>query len=174
MSIIDMKSLWEKLKIHLCTRAPNIVADLNPPATQDEILALEQQIGMRLPSDLVACLRVHNGQIGKAEGLFDGQTLLPLNHILMSWLVWRDLLHGGDFDDRIAHSELGIKSTWWNTNWIPFASNGGGDYLCLDMDPAPGGNIGQVIEVLHDFPSRSLLKDDFFSWFSSQIHNKFF
>jgi cell wall assembly regulator SMI1 len=33
----------------------------------------------------------------------------------------------------------------WNWAWIPFAADGAGNLLCLDLDPDKGGEIGQVI-----------------------------
>jgi cell wall assembly regulator SMI1 len=37
-----------------------------------------------------------------------------------------------------------VKPMLWNERWIPFAERGM-DYLCLDLDPQPDGQIGQVI-----------------------------
>jgi hypothetical protein len=34
--------------------------------------------------------------------------------------------------------------------WIPFARDSAGNFLCVDVDPAQGGSIGQVIEVAYD------------------------
>ena len=37
---------------------------------------------------------------------------------------------------------------------MPFASDGGGDSLCIDLAPADGGMIGQIILMNHDDASR--------------------
>lgn len=45
---------------------------------------------------------------------------------------------------------------WWRLGWIPFCGDGGGDHLCVDLDPADGGTVGQVISMWHDMPNRDL------------------
>jgi len=36
----------------------------------------------------------------------------------------------------------------------PLTDSGSGDRHCLDLDPAPGGSVGQVILMWHDSPER--------------------
>ena len=63
----------------------------------------------------------------------------------------RSLLDTGEMNRR-AIADKGIQKQWWNSAWIPFADNGGGDYLCLDLAPMACGNPGQVIAMRHDSP----------------------
>ena len=37
------------------------------------------------------------------------------------------------------------RPNWWRKEWVPFLSNGGGDYLCLDLSTADGDIPPQVI-----------------------------
>ena len=46
---------------------------------------------------------------------------------------------------------------WWRLGWIPFCGDGGGNHLCVDVDPARGGNPGQVISMWHDDGARALI-----------------
>ena len=46
-------------------------------------------------------------------------------------------------DDEVAH-------VVWHPRWVPVASNGEGDYYCIDLAPAKGGTVGQVIAVLQE------------------------
>jgi cell wall assembly regulator SMI1 len=47
-------------------------------------------------------------------------------------------------------SNIGIAPAFWHKGWIPFASNGAGDYYCLDLAPVEEGDIGQIISFNHE------------------------
>lgn len=167
-----IKCTWERFKKWLAVHHPSLLDDLQPPASIPELQALTQRLGVALPGEFMACLEVHNGQAGRAAYLFDRHAFLSIAHVLMHWKTWNDLLEDGDFDDRVAHGATGVQPVWWDPSWIPFATNGGGDYLCIDMRPAAGGTPGQVIEVLHDTPDRRLLAPTFDDWFGRFVDGK--
>ena len=167
-----MKQDWERLEAWLLANEAKTLADLNPPVTTTEIQELKRTLGYGLPSGYLECLKVHAGQQGKAKWLFDGREFLSVRNVVLSWAAWNDLAEGGDLDDMKAKPGEGIQPVWWSRSWIPFASNGGGDFLCLDMAPASAGRPGQVIEVFHDFPGRKLVAPDFDSWFTKFVDSK--
>lgn len=167
-----MRRQWEMLEEWLGTNAPELLADLNPPVDAVAIHDLQERAPMPLPDDFIACLRIHNGQKGHAAPLFDGDAFLPVRRLLMNWSTWNDLLDEGDFDGREARAQGPVRPVWWSPRWIPFASNGGGDYLCLDMDPPLHGKMGQVIRVFHDTPERIVIAPGFASWFDRFIEHK--
>lgn len=37
-----------------------------------------------------------------------------------------------------------LRNKFWHSGWLPFAGDGGGNLICIDLDPAPGGRRGQV------------------------------
>lgn len=37
-----------------------------------------------------------------------------------------------------------LRNCFWHQGWLPFAGDGGGNLICLDLDPAPSGRRGQV------------------------------
>jgi cell wall assembly regulator SMI1 len=167
-----MKRDWERLEAWLLANEEKTLADLNPPVTTTEIQELERTLGYGLPSGYLECLNVHAGQQGKAKWLFDGWEFLSVRNVVLSWAAWNDLAEGGDLDDMKAKPGEGVQPVWWSRSWIPFASNGGGDFLCLDMVPASAGRPGQVIEVFHDFPNRKRLATDLGSWFRKFVDSK--
>lgn len=167
-----MKQKWERLETWLKVYDPDLLVDLNPPAREANIQDLEQVIGAKLPAGFVACLKVHDGQKGMASSLFTVGRYLSLEDILSEWAVWRALFDQGEFDDRFSEPDPEIKDGWWRLGWIPFVSNGFGDHLCLDLDPAPSGRIGQIIEVLHDFESRRVVSSNFDEWFAGEVKAK--
>ena len=166
-----MKRDWERLEAWLAAHNPAQLADLNPPATAAQLRELERALGTALPADFIACLKIHNGQRGKAEWLFDGNAFLSIDNLLMDWSVWNDLLDGGDFDGRIPKPDAEVRPAWWQKAWFPFTSNGGA-HLCLDLDPAAPGQHGQVIKVFHDFPARSRKAPSFERWFGDFVDGK--
>lgn len=169
-----MEKKWKRLESWLNIYNPKLLTDLNPPASDVDISELEQKLGVNLPVDFINCLKVHNGQMGRSDWLFGGNEFLSTKNILMSWSTWLDLLEDGDFDGKVAKPDVGIQKVWWTKGWIPFATNGGGDYLCIDLSPSKSGNSGQVIKVFHDFPSRVLESACFSAWFDSFIESKKF
>lgn len=164
-----MKQDWERLEAWLQANEATTLADLNPPATTAEIQEMERRLACALPSDYRECLKIHAGQLGKAKWLFDGNEFLSVQNVMLSWAAWNDLLEDGDLEGLVPRPDKGIQAVWWSRGWIPFASNGGGDFLCLDMTPAAGGRAGQVIEIFHDFPDRKLVAPNFNSWFTNFV-----
>lgn len=160
---------WERFERWLGVNHPALLDDLQPPASGQQLAALAGRIGIALPADFAASLAVHNGQAGRARHVFERYALLSITQLLMCWNTWNDLLDGGDFDGRAARPAAGVQRVWWDRAWIPFATNGGGDYLCIDLHPAAGGTPGQVIEVLHDAPDRYLLAPTFGAWFDRVV-----
>ena len=66
--------------------------------------------------------------------------LMPVAELVSDWKMLKQLLEGGDLENGKAKGNAGVRGDWWNVGWIPFASDGGGDYWCIDMAPAKGGN----------------------------------
>ena len=87
---------WEKLETWLEANRPAVLADLNAGADEAAVDDLQARLGLRLPEDFIACLRVHNGQKGQAAPLFDTYAFLPARRILMSWTSWNELQGGGE------------------------------------------------------------------------------
>ncbi|WP_132833215.1 SMI1/KNR4 family protein [Pseudomonas sp. JUb52] len=165
-----MKQLWQQLENHLSTHNPELLADLNPPATDAQIRELENTLGMQLPADFVACLKIHDGQKGAADWLFNGREFMSSKKIMKRWAICKDLLDEGDFEEAEAKAHPYVKDVWWSVKWVPFTYNGSGDHLCVDMEPRSGGTQGQIIEVWHDYASRNVISDSFSQWFASYVH----
>src|SRR5436190_21108144 len=54
--------IWRRIERVLADAVPETFATLAPPAGDADIAFVERAIGARLPADLAASLRVHNGQ----------------------------------------------------------------------------------------------------------------
>ena len=162
-----MNKEWQKLETWLASNQPGSLLDLNPPASDSDIQALEETIGISLPADFIATLKIHNGQKGQARGIFSGLEFLSTQRIQSEWMVWKNLLESGDFSDAEALPAPGVQKAWWTPAWIPFTNNGAGDHLCIDMNPASQGLKGQIIAIWHDDGKRSIKADSFAQWFGT-------
>ncbi|WP_227746489.1 SMI1/KNR4 family protein [Bordetella bronchiseptica] len=159
-----MTAQWIAFEACLRGTAPALLADLNPPATEKTLRSLQQRLGVDLPEDFLDCLRGHDGQQGHADPLFGDYEFLSSDRILDAWEFWRKQSEGSDFNDDDVEPAAGVRANWWNTKWIPFAANGSGDYLCLDLAPAEGGVAGQIISVWHDDGARKVRGPSFSVW----------
>ena len=164
-----MKEVWGKFEGWLKTNFEAAFTDLNSPATEDQIQQLESAISTKLPDDFVQFLKIHNGQVGKSGWIINGSELLSTERIIDEWGVWNDILKSGDFDGMTDERSNGIKEDWWNAKWIPFTYDGGGNHLCIDLDPAAEGSVGQIITMWHDDPEREVKAKTFREWFEQYV-----
>ena len=54
-----------------------------------------------------------------------------------------------------------IQPVWWHQHWIPFGRDLAGNHCCLDLIPAPGGTVGQVIDRDHEAGPARVLASSF-------------
>lgn len=159
-------ALWERIEAWLQANEPVLRKELLKGATEAEIAKFEKQIGVALPPEYRDSLRRHNGS--KDSDLIPDESgpfyFLPCRDAASEWSTWNLVRNSGDFDDRVAEPSRGVCKEWWHPGWIPFATNGGGDNLCLDLSPAKGGVAGQVIRVMHDRPERTRIAPSFTAW----------
>jgi cell wall assembly regulator SMI1/ankyrin repeat protein len=167
VSAADVPSLWKRIDKALRTRAPGVKQSLKRGASDKRIGELEARCGVTLPEDFKASLRVHDGQDGDGEALIpsvftdDEYELLRLQEIASEWDSWKGLVDAGEFAADASAPDEGIRSDWWHPGWIPFASNGRGDSLCIDLAPTAAGVAGQVISMNHETAQRRHLAPSF-------------
>jgi cell wall assembly regulator SMI1 len=165
-----MQILWNRLEAWLAIHLPEILPDLNSPASDTDISELEGIIGKKLPQDFVDSLKIHNGQTDNFRSLFPSGLLLSTSEIASQWAIWKDLLDGGDFEGCESEpSDARVRNDWWNSGWIPITYDGGGNHDCLDLNPASGGSVGQIISMWHDMPYRELQAENFYTWLEQHV-----
>lgn len=163
-----MKTLWQSIEKQLADIAPAALDSLNVGATEQDIAHLAQTLNATLPADFVESYTRHNGQNADSPWLMDGEELLSIERILEEWGVWKELLDNGTFygdgEPYSSTPETGIRNDWWNPRWIPITYDGAGNHDCLDLDPAPEGNYGQIIRMWHDDDIRTIVAPSFREW----------
>jgi cell wall assembly regulator SMI1 len=133
-------------------------------ATDQQINKAERRLGVTFPEPVRQSYRIHDGQEPDGPALIDAWEFLSLERIVDEWDVWKQLLDGGEFARSRSKPEPGIRGDWWAPRWIPLTYSGSGDHHCLDLDPAPGGTLGQVILMYHDMTERPLVAPSFEAW----------
>lgn len=162
-----ISDLWKRLEKALKTTA--VKKSLKKGATDKKLAALESALGVELPAGVRESYLLHDGQKDGADGLLpEGFADLDAEYVLLSvagilddWKSWKKLLDSGEFDGQTATPDAGVRADWWNPGWVPIASNGGGDSVCIDLNPAKGGTLGQVILMNHESSHRLRLAASF-------------
>ncbi|MPV60685.1 molybdenum cofactor biosynthesis protein MoaA [Burkholderia sp. HI2761] len=160
----DLRETWQRLDSAFAADSSRLPGGLNGPASDDEIAVLQTALGTTLPDAFVDSLRIHNGQTDPGDEFSGSDALLSAHEIVTQWRIWKGLVDGGDFDGVTSEPDSGIRNEWYNLKWIPFTHDGSGNHLCLDLDPAEGGTIGQVIRVWHDDEQRERVAESFPEW----------
>ena len=163
-----MNKEFERFKQWLSLNYSDGLIDLNPPATDYEIEELTKILGVELPSDFLNVLRTHNGQKGESAWLFDSQEFLSTHRIIEEFNTWRNLLNT-QLQGKSSTPDEGVKNDWWNTNWIPFTSDGCGDHYCLDLSPTNTGTKGQIITLWYESSEREIVAPNFSLWFEEYV-----
>ncbi|MGL5058964.1 MAG: SMI1/KNR4 family protein [Microcoleus sp.] len=165
----SMQEIWTKIETWLIANAPQIFEELQPGASEFRISELEELLSIQLPEDVKSSYRIHDGQFTYNYGLIYGRELLSLERIADEWHVWKELLDSDTFktedgEDIGSEAAPGICNVWWSPKWIPLTYDGAGNHDCLDLNPAVGGTVGQIVTMWHDDPDRQIVAPNFRVW----------
>jgi cell wall assembly regulator SMI1 len=157
-----MNELLDHLDALLRQHATPIFDLMRSPATWEKIEAVERELGFRLPADMRAAYRWHDGQeyhgAQPRPRLFGTFAWMSLDDLVRSWSGCTDMLNElrarGEIPEEreVIASDQKIRFAVWNPSWVPVGDCKGGPLLCVDLAPGPGGCEGQLIEWFPDFP----------------------
>lgn len=168
-----VETSWELIEAVLYEHAHSVYKSLRRPAPDEGVDRLEALLGRRLPADFRRSLGVHDGQRGgRNVDLFDGYALLPISRILAEWRM-RSEVHGDDdpggcpltTDRRIKNDR------WWRPGWVPVLEENG-NMVLLDLDPGPGGRVGQVVKFWNSGVSPRRVKAESFAAYWDQLADR--
>ena len=156
----ESRAQWARIETWLAANAPPLFEALRPGVSDEAIARAEARIGMALPDAVRSVYRAHDGgsflDFVEAEMLdLDG---VVTHHVMMNDIGWGKVPELPNLG--IPHGP--VKPMWWNPRWLPFV--GTGQYLCIDLDPASGGAVGQVIEYLKSAERRTVLFPSIIAW----------
>jgi cell wall assembly regulator SMI1 len=180
-----MDALWRRLEAQITRLNPALLASLNPPATKEAIRLAETKLRVQFPADFAASLRVHDGQVkdsllvgpqygkrgGRRREVLDSSGLLALSEIVRMNLALRKNVSDGAISAEDAESfefdgPVRRDGDW---SWIVIGECASGDSPGLDLRPADGGHVGQVLAIIHDPPGLFVLAPSFRAWFEKMV-----
>ena len=127
-----------------------------PGYSEEQIAAAEERIGARLPEDLRAFYRLIHDD-GHETGVAGRYHPVPLEQVVewhgqvdedtfngQNWLFAANpVVFGMHPPDRVRRSS-------GNDRWVPFATDNAMNFGVVDLDPAPGGQYGQIFAYGRD------------------------
>ena len=132
-----------RVEAWLAKNAPEIAESLRPGASEEQIAELESMLEVTLPPDFREWVALHDGQEEGHPGLFEGFTLLPVDHVHGEWQIFQEVAELENDVTLCAFPE-GVRRVWYDAKWIPFAYLGSSEWFVLDLNPGPGGTPGQI------------------------------
>jgi cell wall assembly regulator SMI1 len=152
--------IWQLDRCLQCDR-PAYYGYLQPGVPADSFTEFEERFGLQLPADFKALYTWRNGQPNaQFESLHDNWMFAAIADIADTKAMLDEMIDG-DFDD----------PQWWRRGWVPFLSNGGGDWLCLDLTAAAGGQPGQLLIFWHDDGDRTVEYSSLGAWLQNLVES---
>ncbi|HKV85777.1 MAG TPA: SMI1/KNR4 family protein [Ktedonobacterales bacterium] len=156
--------LWQRIEV-VWQRQP-CATILRPGASKHAIEEAERTLDVIFPEDVRVSCRRHDG--GYSVKLVSTMDVLPVEDMVEWWQVLEELRQDEEwerqqpyyFTENVLSSgwKTGpIQPVWWHPRWIPFAYDPTGNIACIDLAPAVGGAMGQILDWDHECgPSRVL------------------
>lgn len=142
-----MKDTLILLEDYLKKLRPNFYAKLNNGLMEKEINDLENEFTLKLPEDLKTLYLWKNGQnINCFETFVNNSMFISLRDSLEINAELNTMIET-DFEEE----------NWWNEGWLPIFQNGGGDYICYDLQGVFTNQKGQIIEFWHADNDRNVI-----------------
>ncbi len=173
-----MKRALFRIESWIRLNAASHVSLFSEGASENEIESSERTIGITFPRSIRLFYSMHDGS--NRIWICEKGYIMPLNtpvgitkrrsysynSVVKRWTLLKELLDDGSFVGRGFQSvpKGPIRTDHWNSSWIPITDNENGDHLCLDMAPAKGGKIGQIIEWDHEIGAKCVVAASFQVW----------
>ncbi|WP_195576730.1 SMI1/KNR4 family protein [Paenibacillus sp. 1001270B_150601_E10] len=142
-------------------------------ADEEEFKLIERLTGYTMPDRFKELYRCHNGEDHDDEPmLMLGYTWLSLQDIVVE--IERQLDLTAEYaSDKISYEKEKIQEVTWNRGWIPFAADGSGNYIAMDLAPGGQGVVGQIITCgcdIHEMLVLSSSLEDFYLYVLDAFH----
>ncbi|MBA3461612.1 MAG: SMI1/KNR4 family protein [Deltaproteobacteria bacterium] len=139
-----MQKLWQRIETWIAANTDGDLA-LRPGASEEQIVALETQLGRRLPDDVRESYLVHDGQDMPSVRWFDGERRLhPIDSIAKEWADgYRDETE----DPEGPAEDTRAMQVFQHRDRLPLigVQHWDGDNVYVDFLPGPDGTSGQLL-----------------------------
>lgn len=163
---MEIAVAWEIIERVAGEHAPDVAATLRPPATDADLARLAAAVGRELPADLVASLKIHDGQEDPTRllGLADLHLLLGVEEMIEQHAMLDDVLGNDlDSDEYEWMTPVKVRTIPNCQGWLQFTDIEGSG-LAVDLDPLPAGAVGQVIWLPVDGPTPEPVATSYGAW----------
>lgn len=141
------QTIFSQIDHWLSTNRPDYFALLNPPANEYLFDALRATVGIVLPQDFRKIYEWHDGQAaGSFDSLFQNLTFMTLMEMATTHQTHRDV----SMIDQWGEDQ-------WQPSWVPFLSNGGGDYFCIATESFREIPAGSILWYDHESSDREII-----------------
>ena len=126
---------------------PLLEEPLNPGATTEGIDKFEAETGIPIPLELRALYELANG----GKRLVKHWKFLSVDQCISEWKNWKSIFDDWSLDELTEFgSDSSGRGIYTNPRWIPFANDGGGNNLFVDLVPA-AGRTAQIVRGGADY-----------------------
>ncbi len=153
-----LSKVWRQLSKRYAEPKPE-------PLAEEIVDDAEREIGGRFPPDLRASLLLHGG------GPVPGIELASLEGAREVWRSWDANTSWEEEKAYVRHEDahpslVALREGSWRRTWFPITDpEGSSDLYAVDLDPAPGGVVGQVFYWSHDIPGpERVVCNSFLEW----------
>lgn len=148
---------WQQIRAWLAEHHPSALQHFRPGATGEQIAVAEAALGVMLPSDYKEFLQLADGQEEFSPWVGLG-SLFPIADVVEA----KQNIVGEETPVDAGSVDPGVRAVDYSEQWIPISRSARGrDYLCIDLGPAPGGTIGQIVEYIVDSNARRVVAKSF-------------
>ncbi|MDJ0758232.1 MAG: SMI1/KNR4 family protein [Woeseiaceae bacterium] len=175
-----LQDSWQQLLSWFGEHRPETITALRAPASDNDLDAFSAAIGLGLPDDHRALYRLADGSdLDVPSVLDDGHWFFPLEEALNHFNTMKSFADAKPVDDfarwreeiedTVITVEGPVKPHPFSVQWIPLSSSNGDVHRYIDLDPAPGGIAGQVIEVYPEACSHRVLANSITEYLADYV-----
>jgi cell wall assembly regulator SMI1 len=164
----ELAELWSRVTTWFANNTPPGRYKFASGASASEVKQAEAALKLKFPKEVRDSYLIHNGSLDTA--VLIRWSLMSLSELVQTWQAWSHGLESGAFDDPgFASKPKGpIRPDWFNPKWMPVAENENGDYVYVDLAPAKGGTVGQLIDFWRDGDgATNVLAQTFDEWLAN-------
>ena len=164
---------WNAYKEALFEKMPQLSGTLNEGVLNKDIKAAQAKMGLNFPEYLKELYLTNNGDDNEAIcGMIMGLHFLSLDSLLNEWMGLKKIADDPKINNSGSFSSTpmaSIKRCYADAKWIPFCTDGSGNFIGIDLAPGPNGKAGQIINFGRDEGNKAVLAKDLNAFFERLV-----
>ncbi|AFZ68338.1 SMI1/KNR4 family protein [Deinococcus peraridilitoris] len=144
--------LWHVLIEAIERIVPGTHLRLNGPASEHDLVQLEERIGFPLPADVRAIYKVNNGEADDlVPGVIFNLKFLPIREVLRLIHGFQELRESGICEEGDVPDDRRLRIGFPSVTLVPFLDDTTGNQIGYDVNPGPLGRAGQIVVFGADY-----------------------